>query len=722
MYNVSQIGQRKYFVVETKLHEPASTTVKPLFWLDGVRSGEVLVDKTGNGRNFTITNRDFTVPGFPYKSASTISAPIGDAVLIAADVNNFLYDSGGTPNDIPVVSFFQNIDYEDIGFSRHLPQSVDVNGVEITQPTILDITWYPAVLTGQDLINAVAYYAVPTMDPLALHVSSTGYADVMAAQVDAINGDTIYVHTGTRNEFFSVSSDLMLLNKEITVIGIGNCIVEVDDLATACFFNKPNCSIEGLQFLETKTGQAVYTTGAFPISVNRCKVYNSAIAVRGENTTVDVTNSIINGSTGCFRTGGLDNVISGNHMVGPYGYIRVASAGINTITYNKAVVDNFIGIAGTTGVVKWNDVSFTKSFTLGDSAGAGVTLDVSFNTMSKTGILVFNYAEFEAGGYDVLKWNNNVCDSSDRSETITIAGQSDVEHNNNVYNSDGADIGIGVKIDTLGAAVNVTAHNSKWNVRADSPSLTIGNEVAVGYDTIIASIQNNVVLGDKLLVSSGHAFALFNQSALTIKYNYMNEAGLGIVYKNELDCSAGIVAYNLLVNCFHPMVIKGADKVKIYGNTIFTDYSIASTQHISFVLGDLTSNPPTDCEIKNNILYDISPAETSVELIVLASGMTGLVSDYNIIKTDNNDVSDTYATWALWQGAGFDANGQNVDPELDTDFVPQLGSPAIGAGETLAATFDDGLDESTDWGDASTLPVVVTKQQTAPWDIGAYVS
>ena len=34
---------------------------------------------------------------------------------------------------------------------------------------------------------------------------------------------------------------------------------------------------------------------------------------------------------------------------------------------------------------------------------------------------------------------------------------------------------------------------------------------------------------------------------------------------------------------------------------------------------------------------------------------------------------------------------------------------------------DDGLDSTTNWGDASTVPVVVTKQQTAPWDIGAYV-
>ena len=68
--------------------------------------------------------------GFPYKSAATISAPVGDAVLIAADINNFLYDAGGTPNEIAVVSLFQNIDYEDKLFCRHREQKVTTISIE----------------------------------------------------------------------------------------------------------------------------------------------------------------------------------------------------------------------------------------------------------------------------------------------------------------------------------------------------------------------------------------------------------------------------------------------------------------------------------------------------------------------------------------------------------------------------------------------------------------
>ena len=58
----------------------------------------------------------------------------------------------------------------------------------------------------------------------------------------------------------------------------------------------------------------------------------------------------------------------------------------------------------------------------------------------------------------------------------------------------------------------------------------------------------------------------------------------------------------------------------------------------------------------------------------------------------------------------------------NNDFSLPVGSAAIGYGDALAATYDDGLDSTTDWGDEDNVPTVVTKRQTAPWDVGAYVS
>ena len=52
------------------------------FYADKERMGENAVDKI-SGNLFPVTNRDFT-KGFPLKSVATISAPVGDAALIAA--------------------------------------------------------------------------------------------------------------------------------------------------------------------------------------------------------------------------------------------------------------------------------------------------------------------------------------------------------------------------------------------------------------------------------------------------------------------------------------------------------------------------------------------------------------------------------------------------------------------------------------------------------------
>ena len=119
---------------------------KALCYIDLTKiDGNTVTDRTSD-KIFTIADKDFTASYFPYKSAATISAPVGDAALIAADINNFWYDSGGDPNAIPVVSFFQDIDYEHKVFSKHVAQVTDANGVETTEPHIKEIVWYSEVL------------------------------------------------------------------------------------------------------------------------------------------------------------------------------------------------------------------------------------------------------------------------------------------------------------------------------------------------------------------------------------------------------------------------------------------------------------------------------------------------------------------------------------------------------------------------------------------------
>jgi hypothetical protein len=64
----------------------------------------------------------------------------------------------------------------------------------------------------------------------------------------------------------------------------------------------------------------------------------------------------------------------------------------------------------------------------------------------------------------------------------------------------------------------------------------------------------------------------------------------------------------------------------------------------------------------------------------------------------------TNRNWGQWQGLGFDANGVNADPSLNGSYVPQGGSPAIGAGSTQTE-FTIDKNQAT---------------RTAPWDIGCF--
>jgi hypothetical protein len=87
-------------------------------------------------------------------------------------------------------------------------------------------------------------------------------------------------------------------------------------------------------------------------------------------------------------------------------------------------------------------------------------------------------------------------------------------------------------------------------------------------------------------------------------------------------------------------------------------------------------------------------------------------------------------TFAQWLALEFDVNSLLLNESQynavfknmeDEDYSLPDGSPAIGAGEVLGAVYDDGLDASTDWGDDNEVPTIVTKQQGAAWDCGAYV-
>lgn len=135
-----------------------------------------LKDESTNGRNFLITNYDWSEDYFnvdpqvfPFKTKATITAPAGDAVLIAADTGNFFYDAGGTPIARRPQDFFQNVNYANIIYCREVDHTiipldyadVSLQGVELTPSGVKDIVMYSSARTGTDITTCDAYFSVP---------------------------------------------------------------------------------------------------------------------------------------------------------------------------------------------------------------------------------------------------------------------------------------------------------------------------------------------------------------------------------------------------------------------------------------------------------------------------------------------------------------------------------------------------------------------------------
>lgn len=195
-----------------------------------------------SGKNLLITGYDFATTidkGFPYKSAATISAPAGDAAFIAADLNNFWYAVDDTPNQIPVVSLFQDIDYEHKFFFKHAAQILDGNGVETYEPRVIEWAVYSTAKVGGDITTAQTYFGTP--------VETT----VNTKWVDTVNGSDSAPNDGTKALPYKTFA------KALTgVLTTGTIYFKTGDLNIACAIVNKGLNIIGTGF----TKNSVTTT------------------------------------------------------------------------------------------------------------------------------------------------------------------------------------------------------------------------------------------------------------------------------------------------------------------------------------------------------------------------------------------------------------------------------------------------------------------------------
>ena len=163
-----------------------------------------------------------------------------------------------------------------------------------------------------------------------------------------------------------------------------------------------------------------------------------------------------------------------------------------------------------------------------------------------------------------------------------------------------------------------------------------------------------------------------------------------------------------------------------YGNVV----SNSGWQAFWFLGKNGTADSCKDNSVRNNIVYDPDWGHSLRALDGCANvGVegSGNVYDYNAFHTEHTDFIDWdgtgYDTYDDWESAyGSTTNSVETAPLLtdpnNGDFTLQSSSPAIDAGVTLGASYDDALVPGSSWPDS-----VTTKDQDLlqPWEIGAYI-
>jgi hypothetical protein len=698
-----------------------------LFWLDGTildfEGTKYFVDKSGNDRNFTITNYDITATnGFPYKSKSTISAPVADAVLIAADLNNFLYASDGTPNQIPIVSLFQDVDYEHKLFCRHAEQQVDAGLVETYEARVLDIVMYSTVKANADLTECQSFFSVPVeVTTNVLWVSKLGndttgngskvnpYLTIRKA---AVNNRTVYIKSGVYSENHNASaSGYCLINSSTTFVGIGR--VEVSSQASAAqifgILDTKVCNFKGLYVNDAvrKFGFNFLGTTARAGSVEKCFVNNATKPIIGTAISYKLINSILDGNSFC-ETGKFSETIQSCNF-----NVSILTGG-GTGNVFKCHNSKIVGFSTASG-----------SFSLIEMIGNISTLSLfSINSTQNGGSLVFfanklvTSITHNLGVLDSVSITDNIITSTglDIDVTVSVAESVTIERNILLaYTDKFAKIAVNKGVTATTVSIK---HNYIESKNLGDPAIAVGNESNVSYNTITGTIEGNRVKMIRDFVPTAlptsHSIVVFNNSQVDIISNYISGGGLGTVYKTKsLDSTGKKVAYNLIENCSNGLVNKGVCNLMISNNTVLNCYKEGAN------IIDNETDVATGNIFKNNIIVDLLSASAAYNhLIKSATGETTINNNryYSANNATPYNAGGADINFAAWQALGFDADSLESNPNL-TNFIP---TPVV-TGENLGEDYKTGLDITTTWGSATTLPVIVAKQQAATWQKGAYI-
>lgn len=684
---------------------PIPSASKALVYLDGtildVAGTKYFVDKK-SGKNFLITNYDFdssVTVGFPYKSQASISAPAADAALIAADVNNYLYASDGTPNQIQVVSLFQDIEYEHKIFCRHAAQIVDANGIETYEPRVLDITVYSDSLASADLATAITYFSVPVEDISTMVWLSPSGDDTTGngtkatpyktlSKIVATTKTNVYLKTGD----YSPAAMLTFTGASaVNIIGTGLSSFTTPALNVGITANK-GLTFKHCVITSTGSNYAFYFTNSLYFESCKITKADATAFILTDNGCINI--DIINCITNANHTSGLilsNRALTHVNINGNFGTFKTNCAvGYVIITaefkYNKATGTSTPLLAASTLTYKDNK-GFTNPSFNSTTGLCTISNETIANSLTLNGNVVVDACVITGSIVGSIKQIIN----STVNGNISLIAVANAKYNNNTITTTSditpLDINAAVNANIIGVEVignTITGNRTVGYIVYIGPSAF--NEMgvnAINAPTVKLNKIENITVGagtnhtlcicggidpvikyNKIICKTQYAFVVksgnvaYATSDAHFSYNIVKCTGAGLYLICARSANGIIVANNFIstgtaTNVFYLDGDNGAMTVKnnlvnIGGNisgSVVTGNLNASTSHNAINKNGYTAAiVATDFEISTVINADGIPASKVEHAEAIAGDNdTGLASDYSIPNAPT--YQDQGATW-----------------------------------------------------------------------------
>ena len=728
---------------------PAKSSI--VQWLDGTRIGNTFIDRSGNGYNVSIINNDIALKsGFPFKSNALIAQLAANWHKVP-DTNNFWFSPAGVPNQIPVTALYQNVDYDNLIFCRHVGQQLSPLGQELREPYITDIVTYAQPIKGNQLSKAVKYFGVPVYNTRSTwldfdngsDVSGDGskanpYATWTQAETMCSNGDTVYLKTGIDAEGYIQTS------KAITWIGVGNVTVKTEATSNGVI-RITGSGAKSFQNL-TLDGQSVnsgvgYYSTAQNATFTFCHFQNlvtTASAINFQYASTISNNTLQDCSFNYSYPGGY-GILEVNSMIGCYfntkcNILFSSSQPALTLKYNRVfnTIDTRIfDFSGNSYTVVGNQATNggKGSFLVCSGSNATTGNTFLFNTINQADVAFQSFILITGTSvrvaYNTITLTGNSVLSSDN-YTYVITGTScptPIVYNNTIDVAARRIYAL-IHFNTGGAVCGaITVYNNKLYVRTavDNNPIEIGGENDVNYTgkNDGTTVYNNYILMPLFYGGTwGNSHGVFISGGSANVYgNFIYGGGIGFIQKAVGGTFTTVFHHNVAVNCRISFYSKAVVGCKFFNNTIET----ATTSTDSPAAFDIVKNGTSISsanEIKNNLIICKAPAGNFfVYSCDSAAIFTTLSADYNQVYALNSVAYSAGAakTWSQWKTLGKDAHSTWGDITFTSKNDYKYWPTSAITGATSVST-TSGININTKFGDT-----LLITSQGATWQRGAYI-